>query len=241
MDILLITILTVIATMIGTVTGFGISTVMIPVLLLSYPFSETLLLVGIVHMFGNLWKVILFGRDFQWKLVLTFGLSGIIASYIGASLILDISPQILSRILGAFLIAYVLWLFLNKSFQIKQTMVAQLSGGALSGFMAGIFGIGGAVRAAFLSAFNLPKAVYISTAGAIALFVDTTRLTKYLTDGVRLEQRILWALPLFIFISFISAYIAKRILKYIPQKHFRAVVAILLLIVALKLLIFPGK
>ena len=120
-------------------------------------------------------------------------------------------------------------------------MVTQLSGGALSGFMAGIFGIGGAVRAAFLSAFNLPKAVYISTAGAIALFVDTTRLTKYLTEGVRLEQRILWALPLFIIVSFISAYIAKRILKYIPQKHFRIVVAVLLFIVALKLLIFPGK
>ena len=241
MDILLITILTAIATIIGTITGFGISTVMIPILLLSYPLGQTLLLVGIIHLFGNLWKVILFGHDFQWKLVLLFGIPGIIASYIGASFIINTSQQILSRILGAFLIAYVLWLFLNKSFQIKQTMVTQISGGALSGFLAGIFGIGGAVRAAFLSAFNLPKAVYISTAGAIALFVDTTRLTKYLTEGIRLEQRILWTLPLFIIVSFLSAYIAKRILKFIPQNHFRAVVVVLLFIIALKLLIFPGN
>ena len=241
MDILLIAILTAIATIIGTVTGFGTSTVMIPFLLLSYPLGQTLLLVGIIHLCGNLWKVILFGRDFQWKLVLSFGIPGIIASYIGASLIINTSQQIMSRILGAFLIAYVIWLFINKSFKVRKTIVTQISGGALSGFLAGIFGIGGAVRAAFLSAFNLPKAVYICTAGAIALFVDTTRLTKYLIDGIRLDQRILFALPLFIIISFISAYIAKRILKYIPQKYFRTIVAILLFIVALKLLIFPGK
>ena len=43
-------------------------------------------------------------------------------------------------------------------------------GGALLGFLAGTFGIGVSVRGTFLTAFDLPKAVYISTAGATAMF-----------------------------------------------------------------------
>jgi uncharacterized membrane protein YfcA len=91
----------------------------------------------------------------------------------------------------------------------------------------------------FLTAFNLPKAVYISTAGAIGIFIDTTRLAKYLADGSRLESFSLWTMPLFIIASLVGAYIGKRIVYVIPQKHFRTVVSFFLLLVALKLLLWP--
>jgi len=93
----------------------------------------------------------------------------------------------------------------------------------------------------FLTAFNLPKAVYIATAGTIAIFIDTTRLTKYLAEGIRLESFALWTMPIFIVASFIGAHIAKRIVDKISQKHFRAIVGIFLLLVALKLFLWPAK
>ena len=240
MYIALITILTIMASAVGTMTGFGTSTIMVPVLLLIYPVPQTLLFVGIIHWFGNLWKLLLFRRGLQWKLILSFGLPGIIATYLGASLMFNISPKVLSRILGAFMIAYVLYLFLKGSFRIKQSTATGVWGGAISGFLAGIFGIGGAVRAMFLSAFNLPKAVYIATAGAIAIVVDSTRLTTYIVRGARLENILFWTMPIFIVASFIGAQIAKRIVDKIPQKHFRPVVAVFLFLVAIKLLFFPG-
>ena len=61
------------------------------------------------------------------------------------------------------------------------------AGGASYGFLADIFGIGGAVRGMFLSAFGLPKAVYIAPSGAIALVIDTTWISTYVTGGTRLE------------------------------------------------------
>ncbi len=240
MYIALITILTIMASAVGTMTGFGTSTIMVPVLLLVYPAPQTILFVCIIHWFGNLWKLLLFRRGFQWKLILCFGLPGIAAAYLGASLMFNISPGVLSRILGGFIIVYVVYLFLKGSFRVKESIGASVCGGALSGFLAGIFGIGGAVRAMFLSAFNLPKAVYIATAGAIAIIVDSTRLTTYIVRGARLEPRLLWTMPLFIIASFIGAQIAKRIVDKIPQKHFRPVVAVFLFLVALKLLFFPG-
>ena len=111
---------------------------------------------------------------------------------------------------------------------------------SLSGFFAGVFGIGGAVRGLFLTAFDLPKAVYIATAGSIALFIDATRLTTYFTKGARLPDILLYGLPLFIPASFLGAAIAKRIVDRTPQKHFRKIIAVFLLLMGIKLLLLPG-
>lgn len=221
-------------------TGFGTSTIMVPIVLLFYPVPQALLFVGIIHWFGNIWKLILFKKGFQWRLILSFGVPGIAAAFFGASLVFNIPGMILSRILGTFLICYVIYLFVKSSFRIKPSLLTGVCGGSLSGFFAGVFGIGGAVRGLFLTAFDLPKEVYIATAGAIALIIDTTRLTTYFAKGARLPTLLLWGLLLFIPASFLGAKIAKRIVDKIPQEHFRKVVAVFLLLVGIKLILLPA-
>lgn len=230
----------IIASCIGTMTGFGTSTIMVPIVLLFYPVPQALLFVGIIHWFGNIWKLILFKKGFQWRLILSFGVPGIAAAFFGASLVFNIPGMILSRILGTFLICYVIYLFVKSSFRIKPSLLTGVCGGSLSGFFAGVFGIGGAVRGLFLTAFDLPKEVYIATAGAIALIIDTTRLTTYFAKGARLPTLLLWGLLLFIPASFLGAKIAKRIVDKIPQEHFRKVVAVFLLLVGIKLILLPA-
>ncbi|TKJ32516.1 MAG: hypothetical protein CEE38_23135 [Planctomycetes bacterium B3_Pla] len=236
----LILIVVIVASCLGTMTGFGTSTIMVPVLLIFYPLPQTLLFVGIVHWFGNIWKLILFRKGFRWKLVLSFGIPGIATTFLGASLVFSISGAILLRILGTFLICYVIYLFLKSSFKIKPGLLTGACGGALSGFLAGLFGIGGAVRGLFLTAFDLPKEVYITTAGAIALIIDTTRLTTYLSEGARLERLLMWGLIVFIPASFLGARIAKSVVNKIPQEHFRKVVAVFLLLIGIKLVFLPA-
>jgi hypothetical protein len=240
MEIPLILCIVIIASCIGTMTGFGTSTIMVPIVLLFYPVPQTLLFVGIIHWFGNIWKLILFKKGFQWRLILSFGVPGIAAAFFGASLVFNIPGMIFSRILGIFLICYVIYLFVKSSFRIKPNLFAGACGGALSGFFAGVFGIGGAVRGLFLMAFDLPKEVYIATAGAIALFIDTTRLTTYFLKGARLEQLLLWGLLIFVPASFLGARIARHIVDKIPQEHFRKVVAVFLLLVGIKLILLPA-
>ncbi len=235
-----ICLLVFVASIVGTVTGFGLSTIMVPVLAMFYPFDQTLVFVGIIHWFSNLWKLILFRGGFRWRLTVTFGVPGIFASFVGASLMFDISQRVLSRVLGVFIIVYVIYLLARSSFKIKQNVATATIGGALSGFLAGIFGIGGAVRGMFLSAFDLPKAVYIATAGAIALAIDTTRLTTYIVNGAQLEKPLLWVMPIFITASFLGAQSGKHIVEEIPQNYFRAIVAVFLLLAGVKLLIYPS-
>lgn len=213
---------------------------MVPILLLFFPLAPTLLLVGIIHWFGDIWKTALFRQGVRWRLILLFGVPGVILTFIGARLVFSVSETLLSQILGGFLIAYVVFLFLNPAFQFKQNALTATTGGALSGFFAGIFGVGGAIRGAFLSAFDLPKAVYIATAGAIGLAIDTARIGTYIAEGAMLPSSLYWGLLLFIPASFVGAYFAKKIVDKILQKQFRMIVAVFLFLVGLKLLIFPS-
>ena len=237
MEIAYITILVLIASMVGTMTGFGTSTIMVPIFLLFSPLPQTLLFVGIIHWFGDLWKILLFKKGLNWKLILGFGISGIIASCIGASLTFQISEKLLMKILGGFLLAYVIFIFLKPGYRLAKNKKNMIAGGALSGFFAGIFGVGGAIRATFLTAFDLPKAMYISTAGSIALLIDSTRLITYLKGGTRLEPLLLWSMIVFIPVSFLGAKIAKRIVSHIPQKSFRLFITIFLALIGLYFLI----
>ena len=235
---ILLCLLTLVASGIGTATGFGTSTVMIPLMALFVPLPIALLFVGIIHLCGDVWKVLLFKRGFDWKLILGFGLAGIVASFLGASLSLHAQGLPLKRVLGAFLILYVVYLFLKREWALPKTHGTAVCGGLLSGLFAGFFGVGGAVRGAFLTAFNLPKEVYIFTSGLIALFIDVTRVSRYIWGGTRLEQDLLVALVLSIPVSFVGAYAAKRFLDRLPQKFFRIFVGAFLALVGAKLLIW---
>ena len=236
---ILLTIFTFIAAIVGTVSGFGISTIMIPVMSLFYPLPTVLLFVAIIHFCGDIWKIIFFKKGANWKLIAAFGIPGIIMSYLGASITLTISPTFLKKLLGIFLVLYVVYLFKKQKWKIPRTNMTSIAGGSLSGFFAGIFGVGGAIRGAFLSAYDLPKETYIYTAGMIAFFIDLSRITKYLTGGMTLTKYLAFLLLFLVPLSFLGAFVAKRIVNFVPQKLFRLVIAALLGLVGLKFLIYP--
>ncbi|MFH1426090.1 MAG: sulfite exporter TauE/SafE family protein [Candidatus Kerfeldbacteria bacterium] len=239
MQIIWIALLTFFASVVSTLSGFGLSTIMIPVLLLFFPLPPTLLLVGIIHLSGDVWKIILFKKGFDWKIVLSFGIPGVIAAFIGARLSFSIDETILLRLLGALLIFFVLFIFAKQKFKLPKTITTGIAGGALSGLLAGIVGIGGAVRSAALLAYGLPKAAYLTTAGSIAGVIDITRISTYIAEGTRLDTIILWGLFAFIPASFVGAWLAKKIVDKMPEKLFRNIVALFLLLAGIKFIIWP--
>jgi uncharacterized membrane protein YfcA len=85
----------------------------------------------------------------------------------------------------AFLLFYVAYVLFKREWALPKTTSTAVCGGLLSGLFAGFFGVGGAVRGAFLTAFNLPKEIYLFTSGLIALFIDVTRISRYIWGGTR--------------------------------------------------------
>jgi uncharacterized protein len=113
-ELILLALLTLVASGVGTLSGFGTSTIMVPVLTLFFPLPITLLFVGIIHLFGDIWKVLLFRQGLDWRLLLWFGVPGVLLSYLGASLSVGVDTVLLERLLGVFLLLYVLFLFSHK-------------------------------------------------------------------------------------------------------------------------------
>jgi len=239
MEMFLIGLLILLGSFVGTIAGFGSSTIVLPVLIFFLPYSEALLFVGVIHFFDDIWEIILFRQGVNWKLLLSFGIPGLIASTLGAKLVTAEQNTILLRMLGVLLLFYVFLITIKPKFKIPLKTSSAILGGVLSGLIAGAFGIGGPIRAMFLSSFNLPKETYLFTSGAIAIFIDPARLITYFLGGVILKENLFWGLSLFIPITFLGSRIAKKFVDKIPQNKFRNVIAIFLSLAGLKFLFFP--
>jgi len=233
--IVLISVITFLASFVGTITGFGLSTIMLPIMVLFMPFSTALLFVGIIHLFSDLWKVLLFRKGFDRKIVLYFAIPGVITSFLGAVAVLSLPEQHLIKILGILIIIYSLFMSIRPDFRLIQNVSSYIIGGTASGFLAGIFGTGGAVRAIFLSAYNLPKSVFLFSTGAIGVLIDTARLITYWQNGIELPKHLAISLLIFIPISFISTELSKKTIGKITKEQFRQLILIFLFVIGIVL------
>lgn len=222
------------AEVIGTMAGFGSSTVFLPIALLFLDFRVALILVAIFHISGNIGRITFFRYGFDRRLLLIFGIPSVTLTLVGA-LLVNYTPQFfLKLILGFFLIVYSLASLLKPGFSFLPNEKNGLIGGSLSGFFAGLIGTGGALRGAFLTSFNLEKSVYISTAAAVSLAVDVTRIPVYFGSGF-LESQFYYYIPILFIIAILGSFTGNKIVNKIPQSKFRKFV---LLTIALVSLIF---
>lgn len=241
MNIVAITGVVIAASFIGTLVGFGTNTILEPLLvaLISEPVS--VLLSAIIHASAGLAKVVLFYRNIDKKLLLGFGLPAVVSTALGAATLLSLPFASMPQYLGWFLLAYVFLVLLNPKISYKPTMAMALFGGIITGFLAGLFGIRGAIQAAFLSTYNLPLDRFIATSGAIALFVDVVRLIVYVIGGLRLATDQTFGLLFFIPASFLGVRLALSVVPYIDQELSKKIVAGALIVFALYLILTGGR
>lgn len=228
MDILFF-IVAFLAEVVGTLAGFGSSMILLPVSLLFFDFNTALVLVAFMHLFGNLGRITFFVKRLAGRVLIYFGIIGVIGTLVGALLVTQVDQAMLKIGLGIFLVSYGLFALLKPTFRMKQTKASMLVGGATSGFLAGLIGTGGALRSAFLTAYDLPKVQYIGTAAALALAVDGMRIPLYLKDGL-LPSSFYWMLPVLLVLAIAGSYVGKKLVKRIPQHTFAKVVLVCLIV-----------
>ncbi len=224
------------AEVVGTVAGFGSSTILLPVALFFFDFRLALVLVAIVHILGNLFKLGWFGKSIDWRVLLIFGMPSVMGSFIGAEMVKVIDVELLKKILGVFLIVYGGWNLLRKGVRIKLKVGSLVLGGSLSGFLAGLIGTGGALRGAFLSAYGLVKERYVVTMAVIALVVDLVRIPVYLNEGFLPEdyKGYLWLL---ILLTGIGVWLGQLIVRKVSVEMFKKIVLVGLLVIGIRFLL----
>lgn len=250
MDIFIISVAAFATSILTFFSGFGLGTILMPVFAIFFPVDIAIALTGVVHFSNNLFKIVLVGRHTDKTVLMRFGLPAILASFLGAWLLIRIT------VLPTFF-SYELW---GKEFEITpvKLIIALLLlvfsileiapavqkirfgrnklilGGILSGFFGGLTGIQGAIRSAFLIKSGLGKEAYIATGVMIACLVDFTRLTVYASHftAANLHENV--ALLVSATLAAITgAFLGSRLLKKVTLRFIQILVAILLILVSL--------
>jgi len=252
MEIVIIVLAAFLTAILTFFSGFGLGTILTPVFMIFFPVDLAIALTGVVHFFNNIFKIILVGKNADKAVLLRFGIPAVIASFIGAWILLhipDSEPLYSYSLFGKTLEVYpvkltisvLLIIFasmdLTPYFNKLQFGKEKLPlGGALSGFFGGLSGNQGALRSAFLIKAGLTKEAFVGTAVVVSTFVDFTRLSVYATRFVKsgLTDNIILVI-LATLAAIAGAYIGNKLLKKVTIKYIQVLIAIMLILISLAL------
>jgi uncharacterized membrane protein YfcA len=233
-------------------SGFGLGTILVPVFALFFPIDIAIALTAIVHFLNNIFKLILLGKNIDKNVVLRFGITAILAAFLGAyvlTLLVDmpvlfqysVSDNLFSitpvkLTIAVLLIFFALFDIVPSLTRLQFDKKYLPFGGILSGFFGGLSGNQGALRSAFLIRAGLTKEAFIASGVAIACLIDISRLTVYSKQIIGASNQLDYALITAATLSaFTGAYIGTRLVKKITIKTLHYFVAVMLFIFALLL------
>ncbi len=230
MRTLLFLVVALISEILGTVGGFGSSAIFVPLAGFFFSLQTVLALTGVLHVFSNIAKLLLFRKTIDYKIVLWIGIPSVVLVIIGAQLNSMIDLKFAELILGIFLILFSTFLLLKPQFRLTPNKRNTIASGSVAGFLAGLIGTGGAIRAMGLAAFDLEKSTFVATSAAIDLGVDLSRSVIYIYNGY-LKAEYYFLIPILLAIAVLGSWIGKKILDKVSQDNFKKMVLILLFLI----------
>lgn len=252
MEIVIISIIAFFVSILTFFSGFGLGTLLTPVMMLFFPIELAIALTGVVHFFNNIFKLFLVGKNANKEVLIRFGVPAVIAAFVGSYVLVnikDFQPLFSYHFLNKefvvfpvkFIIALILIVFVSFDFipffQKLEFNKSKLPiGGIFSGFFGGLSGNQGALRTAFLIKAGLSKEVFIATAVVVSTFVDVTRLSVYATRLSAIDFYVNKFLLISATLSAISgAYIGNKLLKKVTLQFLQIFVAIMVILIAIAL------
>jgi uncharacterized membrane protein YfcA len=219
----------ILAGAIASLAGFGIGSILTPLLALSVGTKEAVIAVSIPHLVATALRFWNLRHNIDVQVLKNFGLSSAAGGLLGALLGAHFSSPILAYILGALLIFAGLTSLTGISRKMRFGRKAAWVGGSVSGLLGGLVGNQGGIRSAALLGFNLEAKTFVATATAIALIVDGARMPVYFFTSPDTVHRLsLWIATMVAGAS-IGTVAGGRVLARLPEIYFRRLVSLLIL------------
>ncbi len=214
---------------IAAVAGFGIGSLLTPLLALQTGTKVGVAAVSVPHLLGTALRFWLLRQHIDRRILWSFGLTSAAGGLLGALLHMRADNPALTLVFAALLafagISGLTGLAQRLQFKGFWAWLA----GAVSGIFGGLVGNQGGIRSAAMLGLNVPREAFVATATAIALMVDGARIPVYLfTEFRRLGK--FWPLIAAATVGVVlGTLIGGRILKRIPEAIFHRVVSAIIL------------
>jgi uncharacterized membrane protein YfcA len=227
----------VIAGGIAAVTGFGIGSLLTPVLALQVDTRLAVAAVSIPHLVGTSLRFWLMHGGVDRRVLWSFGLTSAAGGLAGAMLYNEASSRGLTIVFGLLLLFAAFSEISGLARRMRFRGWVAWVAGALSGMLGGLVGNQGGIRSAALIGFGLRKELFVGTATAIALFVDGARVPVYLYTQHDEMRGVVGAIAIAIVGVVAGTIVGSRALGRIPDIWFRRVLALVLAILGVAMLV----
>jgi uncharacterized protein len=239
--LLLVFVVAIVAGAIASIAGFGIGSLLTPLIGLQTEMKLAVAAVSIPHFVGTAVRLWLLRKYIDSRVLRTFGLMSAAGGLLGALLHTLVQGLLLRAILGILLtfvgLAGLTGLASRMRFEGWMAWVA----GALSGLLGGLVGNQGGIRAAAMFSFDVPKQAFVATATAVALMVDGARMPVYLIMQGR-EVVSIWPLIAAATLGIIVGTLAgERVLRKLSESTFRRLVSSIVLVLGICVLVGAGR
>ncbi len=218
---------------IASVAGFGIGSVLTPLLGTTLGVKLAVAAAAIPHVIGTALRLWIVRAHLDRSVLLSFGLTSAAGGLAGAALQSLASNPVLTVVFAALLLFAGLGGITGYSRRLRFDRRGAWAGGALSGFLGGLVGNQGGIRSAAMLGFDVRKEAFVATSTAVALVVDGARVPVYLaTQGDALAA----SAPLIAFAALgvvAGTYLGAWTLRRVPEAIFSRVVGALLVLLGL--------
>jgi uncharacterized membrane protein YfcA len=237
LTVLVVVAATFLTAVLSAVAGFGGAVLLLPVFVAAFGTRDAVAVLTVAQLASNGSRV-WFNRDeLDTGLVGRFAMGAVPAAVVGAVLFSTAPVELLTRLIGAFLLLAVLWRRLRRAPR-PPTDRAFTVVGAASGFGSALVGSVGPLVAPFFLARGLRKGAYIGTEAASAVVMHLTKLVVFGAAAV-LTVRTFGIGVALAPVAAAGAWAGKRILDRLPTPVFLVLVEVGL-VVAGALLVVRG-
>jgi uncharacterized membrane protein YfcA len=193
--------------------GFGLATMITPIVFLWLEPHEAVAVVGIVHGSHNAWKLKVLRSSVDYSAVRRYGWAMVVGALLGAALNTAVEADPLLLIVGVALVVLPLLSMSERWTNVRLPDAEDRIGGFGSGFFGGLTGHQGALRAMFLQKRLPNKTEYAATAAVLALVVDVTRVPVYVAlEGWQILDAG-WLILGLVLAAILGVHLGKRWLK----------------------------
>jgi uncharacterized protein len=248
---LLICLIAFLTSLLTLFSGFGLSTLLMPVFALFFPLPLSIAATAVVHLLNNLFKAALVGRYADKETVIRFGLSAAIAAAGGAyllSLFSKVEPLFsytishmqfhmtwTGLVIGSIVVVSALFELIPDLSKASFERSYLILGGVFSGFFGGLSGHQGMLRSAFLIKSGLNKEAFIGTSVICSLFVDAVRLliygwVMYTEKFLLLSSELMKLTAAAAVAAFAGAYIGSKLMKKVTFVFLQRIIGVMLML-----------
>ena len=212
----------------ASVTGFGIGSLLTPLIALRMDTRLAVAVVSVPHVVGTAVRFWLMSGGVDRRVLVSFGVTSAAGGLTGALLQGMASNRWLTVLFGGLLLFAAVSEATGLAARMRFRGHVAWIAGALSGLLGGLVGNQGGLRSAALLGFGLDKRTFVATATAIGLLVDGARMPVYVATQYR-ELSTLW-LPILAAIAgvVLGTVLGSRLLARIPDIWFHRVLAVVL-------------